>query len=345
MVKKIVAAADGSSLGNPGPAGWCWFVDNAHWQAGGWENATNNQAELTAVLDLLTATAESAAALEILCDSKYVINCCTEWLPKWKKNGWRKADRKPVENQDLLRQLDAALQGREVEFKWVKGHAGNSMNESADERARAVATAYRDGREPDCGPGLEPLLSASEITAVGLAESSPLRVTAELALRESQLELQESEAAAAESGLESAPRAGELWEGSPELTEERAEMLPHQPVETREEILQTLLRLETELLSPQVRANSETVRSYMHPDYIAHASNGQIWNLEAGLRAGTQALGQSQVKSLDLIELGEGYLLRWASLIDGRKSIRVSLWQRGGIHGWQLRFTQATMQR
>ena len=151
----ITAAADGSALGNPGPAGWAWVVDDDQWRAGGWPRATNNQGELMAVLDLLHATAPRAnEALHVLCDSQYVINSVTQWMPGWKRRGWRKADGKPVLNRELLEQLDEALDGRQVSFEWVKGHAGHPLNEAADDRARAAATAFQAGRDPDHGPGL-----------------------------------------------------------------------------------------------------------------------------------------------------------------------------------------------
>ena len=149
----IVAAADGSALGNPGPAGWAWVIDDARWRAGGWPNATNNQGELMAVLDLLHSTAGSDEPLRVLCDSQYVINSVTQWMPGWKRRGWRKADGKPVLNRELLEALDHALAGRDVRFEWVKGHAGHPLNEAADERARAAADAYRRGVDPDAGPG------------------------------------------------------------------------------------------------------------------------------------------------------------------------------------------------
>ncbi len=147
----IVAAADGSALGNPGPAGWAWYIDDEHWAAGGWELATNNRGELMAVLDLLRAT--GSEPIRILCDSKYVIDSLTKWLPGWKRRGWKKADNKPVLNQDLMQQLDQALQGRQVQFEWVKGHAGHPLNEAADERARAAATAFANNLPVAIGPG------------------------------------------------------------------------------------------------------------------------------------------------------------------------------------------------
>ncbi len=152
-VMTITAAADGSALGNPGPAGWAWYVDDTTWAAGGWKHATNNQGELMAVLDLFRATAHVDDDLHILCDSQYVINSVTKWMPGWKAKGWRKGDGKPVMNLDLLKQIDAALVGRRYRFEWVKGHVGHVLNEAADARARGAAEAYARGLSPDTGPG------------------------------------------------------------------------------------------------------------------------------------------------------------------------------------------------
>lgn len=149
----IIASADGSALGNPGPAGWAWYVDDNCWAAGGWPHATNNQGELTAVLELLRATAHIDDDLHILCDSQYVINSVTKWMPGWKKKGWRKADGKPVLNLEILQELDAALKGRRYTFEWVKGHANHPMNEAADARARAVSEAFQKRAPIPSGPG------------------------------------------------------------------------------------------------------------------------------------------------------------------------------------------------
>lgn len=149
----IIAAADGSALGNPGPMGWAWYIDDERWAAGGAPHGTNNQGELTAVLQLLGATSGSDDALHIECDSRYVIDSITKWMPGWKRNGWRKADGKPVLNRDILERLDEALSGRQVTFEWVKGHAGHPRNEAADTRANGAALAYRDGSPVAHGPG------------------------------------------------------------------------------------------------------------------------------------------------------------------------------------------------
>ncbi|MDC4233980.1 ribonuclease HI [Actinomyces sp. B33] len=152
----ITAAVDGSSLGNPGPAGWAWVVDDSCWDAGGWPEGTNNLGELTAVLELLRATEAAGLAhepLHVLADSQYAINVVSKWRLGWKKRGWTKADKKPIKNLGLIQEIDRAIEGRRVTFEWVKGHAGHPMNEAADDRARGCAEAYRDGRVPSGGPG------------------------------------------------------------------------------------------------------------------------------------------------------------------------------------------------
>ena len=142
--------ADGSALGNPGPAGWAWYIDDDHWASGGWAHGTNNMGELKAVLDLFEATASRPEAkLRVYCDSQYVINSLTKWMPGWKKKGWKKSDGKPVLNRDLLEALDQALTGRDYEFIWVKGHAGHELNERCDE----LATTAADGANLDIDTG------------------------------------------------------------------------------------------------------------------------------------------------------------------------------------------------
>ena len=176
--QEIIAAADGSALGNPGPAGWAWYIDDDHWASGGWAHGTNNMGELKAVLDLFEATASRPEAkLRVYCDSQYVINSLTKWMPGWKKKGWKKSDGKPVLNRDLLEALDRALTGRDYEFIWVKGHAGHELNEKADSLANGAARAYREGREPAHGPGFgasaEPATAAVEAPIVNAPVAEP----------------------------------------------------------------------------------------------------------------------------------------------------------------------------
>ena len=154
----LTAAVDGSALGNPGPAGWAWFIDENRWAAGGWDSSTNNRGELQAVIELLTA-ARDEPDLHVLCDSKYVINSITKWMPKWKLQGWKKANKEDVLNRDQMERLDALMTAREqaghrVRFEWVKGHSGHPLNEAVDDRARGAAEAMRAGRPVDAGPGL-----------------------------------------------------------------------------------------------------------------------------------------------------------------------------------------------
>lgn len=148
-----VVAIDGSALGNPGPAGWAWYVDENCWAAGGWPSSSNNRGELTALLELLKATAPTNEELHVLADSQYVINSVTKWIAGWKANGWRKADKKPVVNVDLMQAIDKAITGRKVSFEWVRGHSGHPLNEAADDKARAAATAYQRHGSVERGPG------------------------------------------------------------------------------------------------------------------------------------------------------------------------------------------------
>lgn len=148
-----VVAIDGSALGNPGPAGWAWYVDENCWAAGGWPNSSNNRGELTALLELLKATAPTNEELHVLADSQYVINSVTKWIAGWKANGWRKADKKPVVNVDLMQAIDKAITGRKVSFEWVRGHSGHPLNEAADDKARAAAKAYQHHSSVESGPG------------------------------------------------------------------------------------------------------------------------------------------------------------------------------------------------
>lgn len=169
----ITAAVDGSSLGNPGPAGWAWVISEDCWDAGGWPSGTNNLGELNAVLELLNATAQAGLAdedLHILADSQYAINVISKWSPGWKKRGWVKADKKPIKNLELIQEIDRAMQGRIITFEWVKGHAGHPLNERADDAARSCAEAYRDGRTIPTGPGFA---SPAESTAMEFENSMP----------------------------------------------------------------------------------------------------------------------------------------------------------------------------
>ena len=139
---------DGSCLRNPGGAGgWAAVIETTatgavEEKSGGDPKTTNNRMELTAALMALSAVPEGAR-VALYTDSQYLKNAFTKfWLPAWKKRGWKKADGEPVLNQDLWVQLDAAFAARQVQFHWVKGHAGNPRNERCDALARAEAERF-----------------------------------------------------------------------------------------------------------------------------------------------------------------------------------------------------------
>jgi ribonuclease HI len=125
---------DGACKGNPGPGGWgALLLSGAHERElfGGERETTNNRMELTAVIRALEAL-KRTSRVELYTDSEYVKNGITEWLPAWKRRGWKTADRKPVKNVDLWQALEAAAARHEVHWHWVRGHAGHAENERAD---------------------------------------------------------------------------------------------------------------------------------------------------------------------------------------------------------------------
>jgi len=151
---RLVIATDGSCLVNPdGPGGWAWAVAPDQWRAGGHPGTTNNKMELRAVYEALLAT-PSHRPLLIETDSVYVINSLTKWIVGWKRNGWTNSKREPVANRPAIEAIDAALRGRDVEWRHVKGHAGHVLNEVCDLRAGQAAAATRDGTAVDAGPGM-----------------------------------------------------------------------------------------------------------------------------------------------------------------------------------------------
>ncbi|MEU1814783.1 ribonuclease H [Streptomyces roseifaciens] len=146
MSEQIIAACDGASKGNPGPAGWAWVVADAtgtpeRWEAGPLGRATNNIAELTALERLLEAT-DPAVPMQVRMDSQYAMNAVTKWLPGWKRNGWKTSSGSPVANRDLVVRIDALLAGRTVEFRYVPAHQenGDPLNAIADQAASDAAS-------------------------------------------------------------------------------------------------------------------------------------------------------------------------------------------------------------
>ena len=134
---------DGACRGNPGPGGWAALLqkDGHEKEISGAEAlTTNNRMELTAVIRALESLKKPVAA-RLFTDSQYVRRGITEWLSAWKARGWRTADRKPVKNQDLWEQLEAASAGHRIDWCWVPGHAGVPGNERVDRLANEAIDA------------------------------------------------------------------------------------------------------------------------------------------------------------------------------------------------------------
>ena len=136
---EITIYTDGACSGNPGLGGWGVVAiipdKEPIYLKGGLDNTTNNQMELTAVIEGLRYFKEYQKIL-IITDSKYVINGIETWIKNWKKNGWKTASKKPVKNQELWQKLDKEILKHSIKWEWVKGHAGNENNEKADYLAR-----------------------------------------------------------------------------------------------------------------------------------------------------------------------------------------------------------------
>ena len=139
----VVIHTDGSCLSNPGPGGWAVILqwqDNERELNGSEPNTTNNRMELMAAIMGLDALTRPMT-VDLHTDSRYVMNGVQDWMPRWKANGWKTAAKKPVANQDLWQQLDAAVARHTVHWHWVKGHAGNPLNARCDALARSAAEA------------------------------------------------------------------------------------------------------------------------------------------------------------------------------------------------------------
>ena len=301
----IHAAADGSALGNPGPAGWAWFVDEQHWAAGGWPHGTNNQGELTAVLDLLEQTAGTDEDLVILCDSKYVINSVTQWMPGWKRKGWRKGDGKPVMNVEIMKALDTAMTGRRVRFEWVKGHSGHELNEEADRLANGAATAYQQGRVPDPGPGW-----------AGRDTAAPNRP---------------------------APTSpGPTRPPSPVLPAEPDLFTQLVDDSTPASDAEQVIALERSLLTDEVLGDPAAVAALLHPQWSEVGRSGRLWTREELL---DEIGPLEEEASLDVISCmpvaPDTMLLLWRSVTDSGSTLRSSLWVRERGH-WQQLYHQGT---
>jgi ribonuclease HI len=139
VTRRVKIWTDGACSGNPGPGGYgaiLQFGEREKELSGGESATTNNRMELMAAIVALEALTRPCA-VDLHTDSQYVRNGVTQWLAGWKARGWKTADRKPVKNVELWRRLEEASERHEVEWRWVRGHAGDEMNERADALARA----------------------------------------------------------------------------------------------------------------------------------------------------------------------------------------------------------------
>ena len=136
--KRVVIHTDGACSGNPGPGGWGAILEHKGREreiSGGEAETTNNRMELTAAIEALGAL-KGRCDVELHTDSQYLRKGITQWINGWKRNGWKNAAKKPVKNVDLWQALDALAAAHDVEWHWVRGHAGHDLNERADALAR-----------------------------------------------------------------------------------------------------------------------------------------------------------------------------------------------------------------
>jgi len=151
----LIAYTDGACSGNPGPGGWGVLIQalldgkvvKERELSEGEELTTNNKMELMAAISALEIL-DRRSEITIFTDSKYVMNGIQTWLSGWKKNNWKTSNKKPVKNDDLWKRLDVLCQQHEVDWKWVKGHAGNTGNERVDELARSAMEPYKKNKCP-----------------------------------------------------------------------------------------------------------------------------------------------------------------------------------------------------
>jgi ribonuclease HI len=152
--KPVVIYTDGACSGNPGPGGWGAILtwgDKCKEISGGEATTTNNRMELMAAISALE-TLTRPSRVELHTDSVYLKDGITKWIHGWKKNGWRTADKKPVKNAELWQRLDEAQRVHDIDWRWVKGHAGHAENERADELARLALAEFKPSRRERAEP-------------------------------------------------------------------------------------------------------------------------------------------------------------------------------------------------
>ena len=323
----ITAAADGSSLGNPGPAGWAWYVDEDTWDAGGWPQGTNNLGELTAILRLLQATAETGEELHILADSQYAINVVSKWRLGWKKRGWTKANKKPIKNLELIQEIDRAMEGRRVTFEWVKGHAGHRMNERADDLARGCAEAYQAGRTPKPGPGFGGGASGSRGSAsAGQASGGATSVSAAPASVEPHDEATISDAPtnasrddAADESTTSTFRSHPSVFSTPTEASEPAEAAPTSSVSTP--TIEDALAREREFILAWTGGNERALAT------MTDERTTRIWpGGGATTTLGGPSPASPSIGRIDMHDVGGAFLARYRVRWEGGASLESSVW-------------------
>jgi ribonuclease HI len=155
MSGRVAIWTDGACSGNPGPGGWgAVLTYDGHEKelCGGEALTTNNRMELMGAIGALEGLSRPCN-VDLHTDSQYLRGGVTGWMKNWKRNGWRTADKKPVKNEDLWRRLDEATTRHDIAWKWVKGHAGDAMNERADELARRGMRPFMPKAHKSAGEG------------------------------------------------------------------------------------------------------------------------------------------------------------------------------------------------
>lgn len=283
-----------------------------------------------AVLDLFRSTEHVREEhLRILCDSQYVINCITKWMAGWKRKGWRKADGKPVLNVELLKDIDAAIVGRDYSFEWVKGHAGHDLNEAADVRARAVAIAYQSRKPVPAGPGY-PGAVATDMDAAPKAK----------AVKAAEDVIEAAAPVWTNSFLDAEPDLFSVL-GEDHTSEDGAVEDDFVPLTTS--VRDHIVTLEQELMRPDIRRDASRVAVLLHPDFEEFGVSGRMWNRDAMLGAigvDTEPNPDMDVLNLDLLDDATA-LLTYRTTDRRGSALRSSLWRQVGGR-WRLRFHQGT---
>lgn len=288
----LTVAVDGSALGNPGPAGWAWVVSPDHWDAGGWDHGTNNLGELTAVQQILLATQAAGMAnepLHILADSQYAINVITKWMHGWKKRGWTKADKKPIANLELIQDIDRLIAGRPVTFEWVRGHAGHTLNELADDHAREAATLHQAGKVAPGGPGLSGVTTAEG----GVAAAPP----ASLARDARSVQTPEAYLATATPPAAHTPDADDVLSVGAIRAGQRR------------------------IIRAWLDGDDEVANESLAPDFERVWPDGQVTTTFSGPRP-----PQADIGTLNVLPAGNALLVTYTLTWQGGRSIETSLW-------------------